>query len=218
MVVLRLESKIEIYETESQSFKPFKHFISRIQEMENESTYGATVASKWTEILNQSLISKTYPVIHPVGQETFSLYAEFPTGVFEYALDIDGATSIINEKSIKPVKFHPSEIIDAVDQGNINKDPNLIKPNHKNPIMVLQSQYLTENRPYCINGNHRIFEAHRNNDEEIEVFVFKDLEFVPFFYDVLSKATYFLEIDYNNVVSGTRNFVQSEIGAFAYQF
>lgn len=217
-VVLKLESKIEKYETESQNFKPFKHFISRIQEKEKKSAYGAAVASKWTEILNQSLINKTYPVIHPIGQETFSLYAEFPTGVFEYALDIADATSLIKEKSIIPVNFSPSNIIDAFDQGNINKDPNCIKPNHKNPVMVLQSRYLTGNRPYCINGNHRIFEAYRNNDDQIEVFLFKDLDFVPVFYDVLSKATYFFEIDYNNVVSDNRYFIQSGKGAFVYQF
>lgn len=186
--------------------------------MKKKSSYGAELASKWTEILNQFLIDKTYPVIHPIGQETFSLYAEFPTGVFEYALDIDGATLLIKEKSIKPVKFSPSNIIDSVDQGNINKDPTRKKTNHKNPVMVLQSQYLTDNKPYCINGNHRIFEAYRNNDEYIEVFVFKDLEFVPFFYDVLSKATYFLEIDYNNVVSDKRNLIQNDKGAFAYKF
>ncbi|MCE7793803.1 hypothetical protein K8O68_15375 [Salipaludibacillus sp. CUR1] len=212
-----MESKIEIHETESQYFNPFSHFILRIQEMESKSTHGAAVASKWTEILYQSLIRKTYPVIHPIGQETFSLYAEFPMGVFEFALDIDGAASIIKEKGMKPVKFLPADIFDAVDQGNINKDPNRIKQNHKNPVMVIQSRYITGNRPYCINGNHRIFEANRNNDEQIEVFVFKDLEFVPFFYDVLSKAIYFLEIDYKSVVFGD-SLIQSEKGAYAFQF
>jgi hypothetical protein len=212
-----LESKIGIYEKKSQNFKPFNHFIFRIEEMEKKSSFGAEVASKWNDILNQSLISKTYPVVHPIGRETFSLYVEFPTGVFEFALDIDGATSLIKEKSIKSVKISPSYIIESVDQGNINKDPNRIKPNHKNPVMVIQSEYLTNNRPYCINGNHRIFEGYRNNDEQIEVFVFKDLEFVPFFYDVLSKATYFFEIDYNNVISDNRCFIQSEKGAFAYE-
>lgn len=213
-----MESKIQIYETESQYFGPNNHFISRIQEMEKKSVYGAGVAKKWTEILNQSLNSETYPVIHPIGQETFSLYAEYPTGVFEYALDIDGATSHIKEAGIKPVQFAPSHIIDAVYQGNINKDPNRIKPNHKNPVMVLQSRYLTNNKPYCINGNHRLFEAYRNNDEQIEVYIFKDLEFVPFFYDVLSKATYFLEIDYHNVVNDKRYLLHSENGAFANEF
>jgi len=82
-------SKIELYEKESQEFKPFKHFISRIQVMRKESSYGAEVSSKWTDILNQTLVDETYPVIHPIGQETFSLYAEFTTGVFEYTLDID---------------------------------------------------------------------------------------------------------------------------------
>ncbi|GAA0458381.1 hypothetical protein [Alkalibacillus silvisoli] len=212
-----MESKIEIYETESQYFSPYKHFISRIQEMEEKSVYGAKVAKMWAEILNQSLYKETYPVIHPIGQETFSLYAEYPIGVFEYALDIDGASSLIKERSIKPVQFTPSNIIDAVDQENINKDPNRVKPNHKNPVMALQSRYLTVNKPYCINGNHRIFEAYRNNDTQIDVFLFKDLEFVPFFYDILSKATYFLEIDYKNVVSDER-YIPSEKGAFVYEF
>ncbi|MGE7935089.1 hypothetical protein [Viridibacillus arvi] len=186
--------------------------------MRKESSYGAEVASKWADILNQNLGDETYPVIHPIGQETFSLYAEFTTGVFEYALDIDGATTFIKEKKIKPIKTSPSNIIEAVDQGNINKDPNRIKPNHKNPVMVLQSRYLTNNKPYCINGNHRIFEAYRNNDEQIEVYVFKDLEFVPFFYDVLSKVTYFLEIDYHNVVNDKRYLLHNDNGAFANEF
>lgn len=211
-------SKIELYEKESQEFKPFKHFISRIQVMRKESTYGAEVASKWTNILNHTLVDETYPVIHPIGQETFSLYTEFTTGVFEYTLDIDGATTFIKEKNINPIKTSPSNIIEAVDQGNINKDPNRIKPNHKNPVMVLQSRYLTNNKPYCINGNHRIFEAYRNNDEQIEVYVFKDLEFVPFFYDVLSKATYFLEIDYHNIVNDKRYLLHNKNGAFANEF
>ena len=209
-----MESKIELFEKESQEFNPFKHFISRIQVMEKASSYGAEVASKWTNILDKTL-NENYPVVHPIGQETFSLYAEFPTGVFEYALDIDGATTFIKEKNIKLIKFSPSKIIEAVDQGNINKDPSRIKPNHKNPVMVVQSRYLTNNKPYCINGNHRIFEAYRNNDEKIDVYVFKDLEFVSFFYDVLSKATYLLEIDYHNVVNDKRYLLHNENGAFA---
>lgn len=36
--------------------------------------------------------------------------------------------------------------------------------------------------------------------------VFKDLEFVSLFYDFLSKALYFLEIDYNNVMSENKIF------------
>ncbi|CAG9623590.1 hypothetical protein [Sutcliffiella rhizosphaerae] len=199
-----MESNIQLYETESQYFSPNKHFISRIKEMEKKSVHGAKVAKKWLKTLNQSLNNETYPVIHPIGHETFSLYVEYPSGVFEYALDIDGATSLIKEEGIKPVQFSPSNIIDAVNQSNINKNPNRIKPNHKNPVMVIQSQYLTNNKPYCINGNHRIFEAYRNNDEQIEVYVFKDLEFVPFFYNVLSKETYYLEIDYHNVVNDNR--------------
>ncbi|MDV2582581.1 hypothetical protein [Alkalibacillus haloalkaliphilus] len=212
-----MESKIEIYEKESQYFSPNKHFISRIQEMEKKSVYGAKVSKKWTEVLNQFIKSKTYPVIHPIGQETFSLYAEYPTGVFEYALDIDAASSLLKERSIKPVQFTPSDIIDAVDQENINEDPNRVKLNHKNPVMVLQSRYLTANQPYCINGNHRIYEAYRNNDTQVDVFLFKDLEVAPFFYDILSKATYFLEIDYKNVVYDERH-IQSEKGAFVYEF
>ncbi len=213
-----MESKIAHYEKVYLKFKPFKHFTSRIQEMGNKSSIGAEVASKWNEILHQFLLDETYPVIHPIGRETFSLYAEFPTGVFEYALDIDGATALIKEKNIAPVGFSPSKIITSVDLGNINKNPNLIKPNHKNPVMVLQSHYLTDNRPYCINGNHRIFEAYRNNDEQIEVFVFKDLEFAPFFYDKLSKATYYFELDYNHVIYGNRYSIQSPKGAFAFEF
>jgi hypothetical protein len=212
-----LESKIDLYEKESQYFKPLKHFISRIQEMEGKSSYGADVSVKWKEIVNQSLINEVYPVVHPIGQETFSLYMEFPTGVFECALDIDSATSLIAKKGIRSVTFRPTNIINSVDEGNINKDTSRIKTNHKNPVMVLQSQYLTDNKPFCINGNHRIFEAYRNNKEQIEVFVFKELEFVPFFYDVLSKATYFLEIDYYNVINNKRSFLKGENDSFAFE-
>lgn len=213
------DSKIDYYEKESGNFNPLEHFSTRIQEMENKSNYGAKVASKWDEIVNQTLRDEVYPVVHPIGQETFSLYAEFPTGVFEYALDIDGATSLINEKSITPDIFIPSKIISSVDEGNINKDTSCyIKTNHKNPVMVLQSQYLTEDKPYCINGNHRIFETHQNNEEKIEVYLFKDLEFVPFFYDVLSKAMYYFEVDYSNVINNDRNFLKGEYDAFAYIF
>jgi len=42
------------------------------------------------------------------------------------------------------------------------------------------------------------------------------LEFVPFFFDVLSKATYFFEIDYKNIVSDEK-YIQSKKGAFAYE-
>ncbi|MBT2640395.1 hypothetical protein [Bacillus sp. ISL-39] len=207
------QGKIETLEKKSRDFNPFTHFHSRIQEMENKSGYGNEVARKWTEIVNETLTSETYPVIHPIGQETFSLYAEFPTGVFEYALDIDGATALIKDKGIRPVKFSPINIINSVDPGNINQDPNQIKTNHKNPVMVLQSQYLTDNKAYCINGNHRIYEAYRNNDPLIEVFVFKEFEFAPFFYDLLSKGLYFFEIDYVNVMAD-----QSEKGPFAHEF
>lgn len=47
---------------------------------------------------------------------------------------------------------------------------------------------------------------------------FKDLEFVPFFYDVLSKVTYFLEIDYHNVVNDKRYLLHKENGTFANEF
>ncbi|WP_078597668.1 hypothetical protein [Evansella clarkii] len=210
-----MESKIVYYEKLSPNFKLMEHYRSRIQEMEKKSSYGEKVASKWSEILYKFLTKENYPVNHPIGQETFSLYAEYPAGVFEYALDIDGAAVLIKEKDIKPVKFSPARIIDSVDKGNINKDPDRIKPNHKNPVMVLQSNYLTDNRPYCINGNHRIFEAYRNNYEQIEVFVFNELEFIPFFYDALSKATYFFEIDYYNVIYNKKHFIDNEESAFA---
>ncbi|WP_172372313.1 hypothetical protein [Sporosarcina jiandibaonis] len=213
-----VESKIDYYEKESGHFNPQKHFSARIQEMENKSKYGAKVASKWNEIANLSLRNEVYPVVHPIGQETFSLYAEFPTGVFEYALDVDGATSLIKEGGITPVIFDPSKIIASVDEGNINKDTSNIKINHKNPVMVLQSQYLTGGMNHCINGNHRIFEANRNNEKQIEVYQFKDLEFVPFFYDVLGKAMYYFEMDYSNVISNERNFLKDEYDAFAFIF
>ena len=91
-------------------------------------------------------------------------------------------------KVLNQLFSNQSEIIASVDEGNINTDTSKIKTNHKNPVMVLQSQYLTDNNLYCINGNHRIFEAYRNNEKQIEVYLFKDLEFDTFFYDVLSKA------------------------------
>jgi hypothetical protein len=213
-----VESKIDYYEKESQHFEPLRHFSLCIQEMENKSNYGAKVASKWIELVNQSLRDEAYPVVHPIGRETFSLYAEFPTGVFEYALDIDGATSLIKKESIKPIIYETSKIITSVDEGNINKDTSNIKTNRKNPVMVLQSQYLTGDKPYCINGNHRIFEAYRNNKKQIEVHVFTDLEFVPFFYDILSKAIYYLEIDYNNVIKNERNLLNGEHTAYAFNF
>lgn len=190
----------------------------RTQEMENKSNYGVRTASKWNEIIGQYLKDEIYPVVHPIGQETFSLYAVFPTGIFEYAFDIDGATSLIKKEGINPTIFNPNQIIASVDEGNINKDLNNIKTNHKNPVMILQSQRLTGNMPHCINGNHRIFEAHRNNEKSIEVYHFKDLEFVPFFYDNLSKAMYYLEMDFNNVINGKRDFLKDPYGAFADAF
>ncbi|MFC0015081.1 MULTISPECIES: hypothetical protein [Allobacillus] len=212
-----MESKIEYYENQSYKFDPLEHFTIRIEEMKKQSSYGKMVASKWMDIYEQILTNEGYPVVHPIGQETFSLYAEFPTGVFEYALDIDGATEFIKENNIEPLKISPKEIIQAVDTGNINRDPNLIKPNHKNPIMILQSKYLTDNHPYCINGNHRIFEAERNNDKEIEVYLFSELKFDPFFYDTFSKAIYFFEIDYWNVILDKRYLLNNENEAFAYR-
>lgn len=209
------QSEIEYYERKSVLFNPLNHFSIRIQEMENKSEYGAMVASKWSEIVNRSLKDELYPVIHPIEQETFSLYAEFPTGVFEYALDIDGATTMIKRDCIAPVIFEPSQIIASVDEGNINKDTSNIKTNHKNPVMVLQSRYLAGGKPHCINGNHRIFEAHGNNDEQIEVYLFKDLEFVPFIYDTWSKAMYYFEMDYRNVINHKRDFLKEGNDAFA---
>jgi len=213
-----VESKIEYYERESRTFNPIQHVARRIQVMESKSDYGAMVASKWKEIVNHTLQNEVYPVVHPIGQETFSLYAEFPTGVFEYALDIDGATTLIREESRKPISFTPSEIVSSVEEGNINKDISNIKTNHKNPVMVLQSLYITDNKPYCINGNHRLFEAYRHNEKQVEVYVFNELEFTPFFYDVWSKAIYFLEMDYYQVMHNKKNVLNDEYAAYAYKF
>lgn len=212
------KSKIDFYEKESPLFNPIEHFTTRIREMESKSEYGAGVARKWSEIVHHTLIHEVYPAVHPIGQETFSLYAEFPTGVFEYALDIDGATSLIKKEKIEPQILDPSKIIVSVDEGNINTDTSHIKTNHKNPVMVLQSHCLTDNKPYCINGNHRIFEAFKNREKEIEVYVFKDLEFVPFFYDSWSKSMYFLEIDYRNIIHNEGNFLVGKSDAFAFWF
>ncbi|KMJ55654.1 hypothetical protein AB685_26120 [Bacillus sp. LL01] len=209
---------IKEYEEKSRVFNPSTHIKSRIQEMEGHSAIGAEIASTWKDLLDQRLVKETYPVIHPIGQETFSLYADYPTGVFEYALDIDGTTALIKKKRLEPSRFSPSTIIDAVDQGNLNQDQTQINPNHKNPVMVLQSHYLTDNKPYCINGNHRINEAFKREDQSIEVYVFKELEFVPFFYDNLSKAMYFLELDYHHVVHRDAPLIKSERGAFVYDF
>jgi len=213
-----IKNQIEYYEEASRCFNPLKHFQMRTQEMENKSNYGVRTASKWNEIVGQYLKDEIYPVVHPIGQETFSLYAVFPTGIFEYALDIDGATALIKKEGINPTIFNPTQIIASVDEGNINKDLNNIKTNHKNPVMILQSQRLMGNMPHCINGNHRIFEAHRNNEKSIEVYHFKDLEFVPFFYDDLSKAMYYLEMDFNNVINDKRDFLKDPYGAFADAF
>ena len=58
----------------------------------------------------------------------------------------------------------------------------------------------------------------QHKDKQIEIYVFKDLDFVPFFYDVLSKATYFLEIDYYNVVKDKRYLLHGENSMFANEF
>ncbi|MDV2884931.1 hypothetical protein RYX45_07050 [Alkalihalophilus pseudofirmus] len=213
-----MKNMIEAFERESREFNPSFHFKSRIKEMEKTSSYGVQLASKWRELLNRSKMDEVYPVVHPIGKETFSLYADYPSGIFEYALDIDLATSLIREKAISPINVSPKNIIDAVDPGNINKDPAKIKPNHKNPVMVIQSHYLTNNKYYCINGNHRIYEAYRNEDEEIEVYLFKELEFVSFFYDELSKATYFLEIDAARVLNNQQHIQQSELNQYPFDF
>ncbi|MBD7985733.1 hypothetical protein H9649_14170 [Sporosarcina sp. Sa2YVA2] len=210
-------SKILYYEKESLKFNPFEHMQGRIQEMEQASSEGAEIAARWKQIVKQ-LKDEEYPVVHPSGRETFSLFAEFPSGVFDYALDIDGATSLINENQLESVIYQPSSIIESVDMGNVNTDTSNIKTNHKNPVMVLQSQYITEGKPYCINGNHRITEAFKKQAKQIGVFVFDDLEFVPFFYDLLSKAIYYLEIDYHNVVKNERRLLVDHQTAFAYEF
>jgi hypothetical protein len=210
-----MNSKIEQYEKEFKNFKPIKHFENRIENMKNHSAYGKKLAKKWTKILDDEVVNQTYPVVHPIGQETFSLFAEFPSGVFEYTLAIDRATKLIKDRNIQPTVFYPTDIIEAVDQGNINKDLSEIKTNHKNPVMVLQSHYLTEAKPYCINGNHRINEAYKNSDVQIEVYVFQELEFISFFYDYLSQAMYYLEIDYYNVVNNKRYLLHNEGNSFA---
>ncbi|MEM5015561.1 hypothetical protein WKH31_04630 [Metabacillus indicus] len=190
-----MESKIEQYERESRIFQPARHFHLRMEEMKIASQHGAYIAEKWLDVFTRILAKEEYPVVHPIGQETFSLYAEYETGVFEYALDIDGAASHINKNGLKAEIFEPSRIIHAVDQGNVNTDPARIKPNHKNPVMILQNSLLTNGNPYCINGNHRLTEAYKSGCQNIEVYVFREMEVVPFFYDTLSKAAYFLEID-----------------------
>lgn len=82
-------------------YNPAEHFSTRILDMENKSDYGMKVAAEWKKAFNQSLKNETYPVVHPIGQEKFALFGEFPTGIFEYALHIDGATSLIKEKNSK---------------------------------------------------------------------------------------------------------------------
>ncbi|MCG3088543.1 hypothetical protein [Sporosarcina cyprini] len=211
-----VESKMEKFEKVSKDFQPLKHIFSRIQEMERKSEYGLRVASKWSDIVKQTFRDVDYPVVHPIGRETFSLYGEFPLGVFEYAFDIDGATSHIEAEGIQYVNMNPSTIIASVDAGNINKDLDKIKKNHKNPVMLLESQYLTRSMPYCINGNHRIFEAYRNYEEQIEVYVFKELEFISFFYDALSKAIYLLELDYHNVIQNVSWTFDEKHAAYSY--
>lgn len=155
-------------------------------------------------------------MIHPIGEETFSLFKEYPSGIYEYGFSIDDATTYINEKNIQPIKFSPKDIIKAIELQNINTNPKLKRPNHKNPVMVVQSKYLTEDKLYAINGNHRIFEAFRNDVNSIDVYVFKDLEFIPFFYDYLSKLSYFFEIDYLNIVRDETNFIKNQEDIFVY--
>ncbi|MDQ0159604.1 hypothetical protein [Alkalibacillus salilacus] len=204
-------------EEAAQHFNPVDHITSRIHEMKQTSEYGARLSFEWWRLLNQNLKNCQYPVVHPKGQETFSLYITFSTGLFECALSIDGVTSFIKENGIKPVKYSPTDIISAVDQGNINQDPNLIKPNHKNPVMVLQSYYFTENKPYCINGNHRIHEAFLKNDHGIDVYLLEDLVFPNLFHNTICKAIYFLEIDYNNVMTDKRHYLQDDNDAIVYR-
>jgi len=212
-----MHNDIAYYEKESQKFDPFKHFMIRIQDMKQHSHYGAVIAEKWEEVLSENLTENDYPVTHPIGEETFSLFAEYPAGIYEYAFHIDGASSLIKEKQIEPSTYPPQDIIKAVDIGNINTNPELIRPNHKNPVMVIQSKHLTNDKMYAINGNHRIFEAFRNKDESIEVYVFKDREFIPFFHDYLSKISYFMEIDYTNTMHNKRFFLKTEEDAFVYK-
>lgn len=190
-----MEFKIQFYERESRMFQPARYFHLRMEEMKDASEYGADIAKKWLDVFTRILAKEEYPVVHPIGQETFSLYAEYEAGVFEYALDIDGATAYINKNGRKAEIFEPSQIIHAVDQGNVNTDPARIKPNHKNPVMILQNSLHTNGKPYCINGNHRLTEAYKSGCQHIEVYVFREMEAVPLFYDTLSKAAYFLEID-----------------------
>ncbi|GKV56985.1 hypothetical protein NCCP2222_29320 [Sporosarcina sp. NCCP-2222] len=211
-----VESKMEKREKESKYFQPLKHISSRILEMERKSEYGLRVASKWSEIVKYTFRDGDYPVVHPIGRETFSLYAEFPLGVFEYAFDIDGAASHIVAEEIQYETKNPSTMIASVDANNINKDLDKMKKNHKNPVMIIESQYLTRSMPYCINGNHRIFEAYHNDEEQIDVYVFKELEFISFFYDALSKAIYLLEMDYHNVIQSVTWTDNEKHAAYTY--
>ncbi|TFB22907.1 hypothetical protein E3U55_06615 [Filobacillus milosensis] len=194
-------SRIPYYEQESFHFRPEVHVKTRIKEIANSSDIGAKIALGWEHKLEE-LLNEKYPVNHPVGKETFSLYGDFPSGIFEYALDIDGATMLIKEKQMTPTIFNPGDIIHAVDQGNVNTDPSKINPNHKNPVMIVKSQVLTDNQFYCINGNHRINEAFKCGANDIEVYAFEELDIVPIFYDQLSEAIYYLENDYQYLVEG----------------
>lgn len=137
--VKRMKNNITFYEIESQKFDPYKHFLERIEEMKESSSLGYKVSEKWREVLNNTIINVDYPVQHPVGRETFSLYIEYSSGIFEYALDIDEATSLIKKEKIQPLNY------------------------------------------------------------------FTELEIIPFFYGYLSKAMYFLEIDYHHIIRATSN-------------
>lgn len=210
-------NNIRYFEKESQKFDPLKHFTMHIQEMNQHSEYGAEIAKEWSKVISEIVSKDAYPVIHPIGEETFSLFKEYPTGVYEYAFSIDKATSLINKENIDSISFSPADIIKAIEIQNINTDLKLKRPNHKNPVMVVQSKYLTGNKLYAINGNHRIFEAFRNEVKSIDVYVFEDLEFLPFFYDYLSKVSYCFEIDYLNVMSDKSFFLENPQDAVVYK-
>ena len=59
-------------------------------------------------------------------------------------------------------------------------------------------------------------EAFRNDADSIDVYIFKDLEFIPFFYDYLSKLSYFFEIDYLNIMRDETNVIENQEDAFVY--
>src|SRR5690625_1646120 len=79
-----VESKIDYYEKVSGYFNPLKHILKRMKVMESKSKYGAMVASKWNEIVNQSLVNEDYPAVNLIGKKTFSLYYVFMTEQFDF--------------------------------------------------------------------------------------------------------------------------------------